>query len=823
MSRTKSVIRRAASVSWLAARVIRPAALIGVAMMCVPSAHATSGDAELDVLLAERMAQLADQILSEPEVTTHSMHQAVALLDIARDLNPNEFRFARSSADLCMRMGDRDRAIDALIAVRRIEPADQVAMIQFVDLVTSRMETAEQKVAYLKQIIDSKGVATEVQSHAAVQLMNLYYTRAEDADAQATLDMALKLNPQNIPALKAKYKLAASTGNTKDRVTALGELMRAAPTDADAMLAMAHEADACGSYENSGLFRMFAMQVNSLRSVAPSADEAINYVGTQMLAGQKDLVAGVINQLMQAMKEDGRVYTLAMLHQQLTGTETLNPEDVSAARGVYLAQLAGVSQLINEPDKTEMPTTNPAVPMPNVKADIAKLKESDPKQLSMAYAVALSEQLWFDLYFQAAEVDEASITALADLLGENDPIVVRFQGWKLLMAGKTEEARIKLEAVANRDGFARLGMIAANKSAGNKETARQEMTQMIRDRPSGMIAAYAAVAAKQIEVVADQSYEEEEISNLITPVRKWIGDVLANPRGFYLLTAQPEKVSYEPGEPMIASVTILNNGRTPITIGAGGMIDPTFVFDVEIRNTPPDVFTGVARGMFTGAIRLRPSQKVTQRVRIDRATLARYLRGYQTPLFPMTGYVTTNAYQDQSGASKSGAAGQQTRIGKAFERQSSPLYTEAFRAKAVDKISKGTAAQRMNMAELFGSIIGPLKSQTDNQDAMAVATTLEAALKVELNKETNPELKTWLQLMDRPDLNDPAWMLELATNKTLLGQVGSMVSARLAPKETRETVAKAVLETQPSKPIVEFAQALAAQGDVKPPEQELPQ
>lgn len=802
MSRNKFWITRAAL-----------AGMLGV--WTLPAASAGTGDVALDALIAERLALIADQTAINPNVPVEMLQQSAALLDLARELSPSEVRFARSSVDVLLRLGERDRAIEALGAIRKLDPSDQVTMIQYIDLVSSKMETAEQKVAYLKQVVDARGVAPEVQSHACTQLMDLYYARAEDAEAKDALELALKLNPQNMEGLKAKYRIAKARGIAIERVKALGELLRAAPGDADAMDEMAREADDVGSYDNSGVFRLIAMQIHTSRGVQPSLDDAISYVGTQMLAGNDGAIGQTLMGLLQSLKDDGRIYTFALLYEQMRGerTQEAAQENVEMSRGVYLAQLAGVSQLLNEPDKTEMPATRPAVPMPNVRADVARLKADDPRNLTMAYAVALTEQLWFDVYWKAAEVDDANIEALGQLLGETDPIVVRLQGWKLLQAGKAEEARLKLEAAAERDGFAQLGLVFADRALGNAERARETLTRMIHDRPNGMIAAYVAGLARSMNVVAEQTAQEQEISDVINGTRSFVAGVLDNPRAYYLLTAQPSKASYQLGEPMLATVTLLNNGRIPITVCPGGMINPVFVIDAQVRTSPPQGFPATAFAKFTGAVRLKPSQKISQTVRIDRGSLYRFLNTYPTPLFPMNAFVITNPVLDGERSFKAGAAGQQTMLGRVFERRSSPLYTEEFRNKAISQLSNGSPLERTATAELFGYLIEPLSQQTDNAEAQSVAKALREALTAQIEVEANPDIKSWMQLA-LPDANRQDKALALARSNSLLGPVGAVLEARSMPSEPRRAVAQAILDAHPRPAVEALARALAAQPDL---------
>lgn len=786
-------------------------------LMAGGAVHAQSGDAGVDAIIAERFAMIADETLLLPKLNPPLLRQSAALLDVARLLKPDEVRFARASADVLLMLGDRDRALDALAAVRKLEPSDQVTMIQFIDLTASKMETAEAKVAYLRQIVDARGVAPEVKSHAAFQLMDLYYMRSQDAEGDEMMQTALKLNPQNIAALRMKYQIAASTGDDNQRIASLCELIRAVPNDATLLTQLAKEGDAVGDYENSGFLRMIALAINMSNRASSNPEDAIDFVASQMLAGNDQMVGQTVEQLLQSLKEDGRMYSLALLLEQMQGkTAEEQKEFVQIARGVYLAQLAGVSQLLNDPDKTEMPTTMPAVPMPNIKADIAKLKQADPRQLSAAYAVALVEQLWFDLYFKAAEVDDTHIAALASLLGENDPIVVRFQGWKLLSAGKTDEARLKLEAVQDRDGFARLGLIAADLAKGETDSAREKLTRAIRLRPSGMVAAYAAVAARRLDMEIEQTEEEKAITKAIAPTRAFVSDVLDNTRGLYLLTGQPEQASVGLGEPLVATVTLLNNGRVPITIGPGALVEPLFMIDVYVKGLRTQPFPGASYGKWTGAVRLLPQQKISQKVRLDRGQLYYYLQQYASPLFPMTANVTTNPRAEETGY-RPGAGGQQARLGQAMERRSSPLYSPEFRASSLAKLSGENARDRLVMAELFARILPALKQQTDNADATAAATEFEAALTKQIESEPNAESKVWMQIAYISGDNAFEQSMKFAEGSSVVGQMASMLGGRMMAKEQRVALAQAVLRNNPTPAVAEFAQALLIQPDVELP------
>lgn len=782
------------------------------------AAAAPTGDAPLDAALAERLTLIADDATTSDDAPQAALRQAAALLDLARESNPKEIRFARSSANILLRLGEADRALAALAAVRALDPKDQLAQIQYIDLAANRLESADAHEAYLQQVADANGVAPEVRSHAALLLMDLLYQRSEDQRAGEMLERAIALNPQNISALTTKYRTAAVGGDALARVKALAELVRAAPTDTATLALAARECIAAADYAGAHSFYEFDFSVAINRGQTPPVDDLIDLAGAELLSGTAADIAPLIKQALTGMKDDGRIYAIDLLAAQFADAK---PEDlapaIAIARGVYLAQLAGVSQLLNKPDLKEMPTTSPAVPMPDVTGDATKLAAGDPTQLRNAYTVALAEQLWFDLYFRAAPVDDASIAALATLLGsDSDPLVVRMQGWKLLLAGQPEEATVKLSAVADRDGYAKLGLAAAQLAQGKPDESKATLNELIAARPSGMLAVYLSIGAKSAGLKAEPSAQEQEIARVFADLKRPVGDMIKNSRGSYLLTAKPVNLSFGPGEPLLARVTVQNNSRTPITIGPGGYIEPRFVVDLSIRGDAPRGFPAVAAGRWAGAVRLLPQQSVSQVIRIDRGQAYAFFRTFPTPPMTVTALVTTNAVVTQKGSFPS-SGGQQTTIGSVMERKSSPLFVEEFRARVFDKISNGSPVERMNNMDLAAAVIPLLEGQANNAEAKQAAEQLRAALDKQLAKEPVEEVKAWCTVSRMVSTGDSKDAEGIMGMKSPVAKAALLVLARAMPAEPRKKIAQAILDTGADGPIAELARGVLEQPDSPAP------
>lgn len=779
--------------------------------------RAASGDAALDAAMAERLALIADDSVVSDQTPEPILRQAAALLDLARECNPKEVRFARSSAAVLLRLGEADRALAALSAVRALDPKDQLAQIQYVDLSANKLESADAREAYLQQVIDAGSLAAEIRSHAAISLMDLLYQRSEDRRAGEMLDKALSLNPQNIAALSQRYRQVTQSGDALMRAKALSDLVVASPIDPARLEIVAHECIASGDYINAHDFYEYIFNVRINRGQSPGIENLIDLAGAEMMNGTTSDIGPLMKQAVGSVKDDGRLFAIDLLIQQF---DRAKPEElapaVAAARGVYLASLAGVSQVLNQPEKQEMPTTSPAVPMPDVAADAAKLNAGGPAQLKTAYTIALAEQLWFDLYFRAAPVDDTAIGALATLLGsDSDPLVVRLQGWKLLSAGHADEAKVKLAAVADRDGYAKLGLAAAQAATGQTEESKKTIAELMAARPSGMLAVFLGTAARKSEVKSQPTDAEQEVAKVFSALKRPVGDALENSRAFYLLSAQPANVSFGPGEPLLARVTLQNNGRQPLTIGPGGMIEPRFYIDISIKGDAQRSFPAAVVGQWSGAIRLVPGQQISQVVRLDRGPANTFFRQYPTPMMTVTGILTANGIPTQRGT-VAAAGGQQTTVGAVMERRASPLFVEAFRAKVLDRIANGSPLERLNNMELAAAVVPLLEQQKENQEAKTAAEQIRTAIDTQLAKEPVPEVKAWCSVARAAAGAGTIDIGPMMRLNSPVAKAAGLILARSLGGDARRNFAQNVINDGVQGPVAELARGVLEQPDPPP-------
>jgi tetratricopeptide (TPR) repeat protein len=793
------------------------AASTAIAQAC----FAQTGDKNLDLALAERFASVAEDSalgnLPEP-----ILRQSAALLDLSLKLNPNELRYLRSSADVLMQVGDLDRAIQALNTIRRLDPQDQLAMVQLVDLQLGKMESADQKLTYLRQVVGAPSVAAEVRSHAAFQGYQLLVDRGQDSQAIAMLEQCLELNPQNVSALRIRYQQALATGDTEKRISALIGVIEASPAEAEALISMAQEASAVGAQAQAGMLYNIGFAALVAQGQQPSLNDYIDFANSTMVGGNYVTAMEIAKMLIHADERQPELYTLHALARDARGDafDDLR-DDMLAARDVWLTMLATYNQGLNRPDDKDLPTTRPAPPMPDVLSDAKKLRRDGPAALMEPYALAIADLIWFDVYFGADRINAEHVEAVSLLLGPEHPIAVRSEGIRLLAAGSLEEARVKLSAVGDRDVIAALALARAD--LANDATRDQGMAtiqSLVNQLPAGIEGAYVASVASRNKlkpIISDDAKPVVDAAEQAVDVAR---KFFQQPRELYLLSAEAKRVSYDFGEPMLVDVTIKNVSKKPITLGPSGMIKPMIVVDASVRNAQTQMVPVVAAAKLHGRIRLAPKQTMTQTVRVDRGPLAPVLRLNPLPPITMNFQVTSNPVPSQQGARPS-PGGMQTLVGSVIERRASPVQVESFRNQILERLKSSDAATRMQTAEFVAIASELLMNPNNTNEANEAGRLLREAMKAQAEIETQPVVRTWMSVLTLPSLAEPADQMALLKSqlesKDELAQVLCLLMARAMPDAERKELAKMVQDGGATGPLAELAAGMLSMPDAPPP------
>ena len=217
--------------------------LLGImaAILAAAVTHAHADETDKDqgddpdgsIALSEHFTTFAHQILRAKQLPQKALELDAALYRAAVKLNDQEPRFARALADVLMEMNDIPGAMDALKHYRDLDPADQTAQVQWIDLylASDKLQSLDQRLSYLRYLLQVQGIPDPVKSEIALRAAQLRMQRGQQDEAMKLLDDARRLNPMNLKALRIRYVMTQDKALPVDRVTQLLGILQANPAD----------------------------------------------------------------------------------------------------------------------------------------------------------------------------------------------------------------------------------------------------------------------------------------------------------------------------------------------------------------------------------------------------------------------------------------------------------------------------------------------------------------------------------------------------------------------------------------------------------------
>src|SRR5262249_22819315 len=139
---------------------------------------------------------------------------------------------------------DRDGAIEALKAYTALDPYDQVAQAQMIDLYAASdphaSQSADAKIDYFRGLLKQEKLSADVRAHVGYRLAKELLARGQQSEAQAANDEALKLCPLDPDALELNAQFM-STGKPGERVNSYLGLLRGNPAQPTVAARLADE------------------------------------------------------------------------------------------------------------------------------------------------------------------------------------------------------------------------------------------------------------------------------------------------------------------------------------------------------------------------------------------------------------------------------------------------------------------------------------------------------------------------------------------------------------------------------------------------------
>jgi hypothetical protein len=755
--------------------------------------------------LALRYASLAQDTLRQKVVLPAHFKEAAALLMAACKLDPAEPRYPRMLFEAMLQIGDSDGALDAIKAYRAIDVPhlpeqeqprnDQLAMVNYIDLAARQVETAEQRFDFYKGILDSRA-PDPVKSHAALRAAQVALERGQADLHDSFLAQALRLNPLNLDALRARMALLEDNGTPVERVGILLTMLKSNPIQPQVTYRVAREIADAGLPEDSILYYAQSADLASRLAQPLGREFALAYASELYLTGKPQLLVGtrsIVDQLIKKDSGDVESLLLRWLADRVgtdkdalakTQVELLN---ASLNRLLTLrAQLGGTNPATRPVDSTD------AITLPNLADDLTALKNAKFESLRVPYAQALSDLAWYLVYVANQPAQAAQILpTLKAILSDKDPIVVRIEGWIFLAQGQNDQAAVKLKAVADQDVFAQAGtFLLRAKNPAEKDPAMASARKLLQEHPSGLLAVMLSDVMRDLNVKLLPRDDADALKERVAQFPKdWLR-VIDAPQNFYVLQAGMEhgKVLFQYAEPMFAKVSIKNISPFDLTVGPEGVIRNDLWFDAQLRGLIQRTVTGAAYERLSQALVIKPGQTITQTVRLDQGQLGQILAGNPGPSITFNGHVRTNP-----SPSGSGPGGYDVQFSSITERGGFGLNQNTINA-LTNTIASGTSAEKIRGIELIAAEANQFRNAPEQNDQVkALVAGFVETLQKGANDAT-PEVATWavfLTAVQDPSKR-PAVIKTLTSDPDPTRRVLGLLLANALPPDQQKQIASNV-------------------------------
>jgi tetratricopeptide (TPR) repeat protein len=634
--------------------------------LCVAQARADDqtpvGDPDGSIALAQRMETYAHQILRSDNVPPSAWNQSADLLKAAVKLDPNEPRYARLLVDALLTLDDGPGAIKALQSYIKLNRDDQFAQVQLLDLYLGQMQSADQKIAYLRGIIDKQDLPPEVRSATAVRCAQLLAARLQTSEAIKMLDAALTMDHLNSAAMRERYSLTAPTATRLNRVQQLLNMVMACPTDPIVATWLAEQLADAGLVNQSIQWYSYANSIYSESGIRPDASFALGASSELLIADRIDESSALLSQYVTAVPDDVNGWLMRALAAKYQGDE--NPADhgiqTATADIMRRASIALTNSLLairNQASGDTMATTQPmdaqaAAPLPDLSGDADLLGKSGKPELADQYVASAEALAWYDLYFahNPASADPV-ISALQSLLGSQDARVVRLQGWRAFVGGDPVAASTKLVAVQDMDPLAALGMVLIDAADPHKhDEAVVRGKQLLAEHPSGFTGATIYASLHQYDVTLETPPSAESISEAMEAFPMDFLEIVNHPQQFYIIHAEPTQLTYNYGDPVLVRVMIENVGQYDISIGPDAALHPDLWGDASLRGLEIKTYGGAAFDRFEERLELPVGQTITTIMRVDNGPMYDVFKQPFAPLTINMGIITNPSAVTSAGA-----------------------------------------------------------------------------------------------------------------------------------------------------------------------------
>ncbi|MGC4005113.1 MAG: hypothetical protein QM811_19165 [Pirellulales bacterium] len=260
--------------------------------------------------------------------------------------------------------------------------------------------------------------------------------------------------------------------------------------------------------------------------------------------------------------------------------------------------------------------------MPDVAADVEKLKTMGDAKLGNDYLGALADIAWLDAFFNGKMPEDSVVKGIEAILGKDSPLMARLEGFVAFNNNQYDDAKVKFSAIAKNDPLASAALLAIRAKAGEDKNALvNDAAQLVASVPVDVWSTTIRYLLSDFGPVKFRTPDAEALRTEILKLPDDWMDFPKDPGNYYTMDIDPATVGVYPGQPMFMKLQIQNISPYPLVIGPGGVIDQNIVIDASIRSPISQYIPAVGIARLTGKLVLQPRQTTSAYVRVDSGDL----------------------------------------------------------------------------------------------------------------------------------------------------------------------------------------------------------
>ncbi len=605
-----------------------PSRALVFALIAVEAASAAAEPTPAEMTAAQLVRGATTLVEAQP-LTIQALQVAAMLVEQATELTPSDAETWRALvriSDLAERGDLRARALGRLV---RLDPADQVARLLYINEAIERFQTVEQRAASYEKLLNPRNRAT-LGPAVASRLSHDYailLDRSGDIDGFAAwLAEAVAQDPSNrsAAATAAGFFRMNVGGDPFAEAELLTTLVLADPTSFNTQAVLAELLLDNGAYV--GADRLYKIAAGTLE--ASSAPPAGGMLADRAVAqwGHGD-VAGALQTVRRRQSEADRLHRQQLLRQD----PTLSSLDLARRQAPITSTLATVRAAIHNRlgDERAGPTLDSA--LTSYEAEIEYLKRQqgiDPQEIIKRYLEMALIELWLGGDVQRAQGFLEAATAPDEAAELTSEARTRFEGWMALRSNDITRAVELLAPAAGSDPAARLGLALALRAEGRLGDSARELHRLATGSPGTLMGVWSADVLREVlGRTLSPSETAVRLDELVASIPSVVDRLAAEPTLALSMRLVPGKLTFDAYEPVVLNLEIANNAPFPLAIDTRGPIRPqvAILIDAQIAREPELETLRPLIVDIDRRLRLAPNERIVIPVDLRRGALAQVM------------------------------------------------------------------------------------------------------------------------------------------------------------------------------------------------------